>query len=346
MKCVLIVLFAALGCAAQQSPATPSGSSTAAAKPAAITPQHYRVYNSLGWSSSIDEIVAMADGSRVVFLGESHDDPVAHYLEAELLKRITEKYKKVALSMEMFERDVQPVMNEYLAGLISEDQLISAGRAWRNYRSDYKPMVDFAKQNKLPVIAANAPRRYVNRVGRNGADSLSAVSEEAKNWLPPLPYYPASKEYRARFVKVMEEGRKEAEEARKKAEEERKKAGTAPAPKPAMPAQHPTEPDMEKTLAAQSLWDATMAFSVADYLTRNPDSKVVHVNGRFHSERRLGAVEHLNRYRGDARPIVVSIVPDKGFPNFDAKEMQKLGDFVIVTDANLPRSYADTPGQR
>jgi uncharacterized iron-regulated protein len=354
------VLLIAGNLTAQAPPSasqTPSNSPqpAAPAKPVTITAEHYRVYNSLGWPSSLDEILSMADTTRVVILGESHDDPVAHFLEAEIFKRLHAKYKDLALSLEMFETDTQGVLNEYLAGLIPEDQLISAGRAWRNYRTDYKPMVDYAKEHKLPVIAANAPRRYVNRVGRLGAESLNELPAEAKALLPPLPYQPASKAYRARFEKVMEEGRKQAEEeARKRAEEQskqtaadphaaQKKAASAP-PQPMQ--QHPSQADLERTLAAQSLWDASMSFSIADFLTRRPSTRVMHVNGRFHSEARLGLVEHLARYRPDVRPLIVGMMPSKSFPNFDAAQMKGMADFIIVTDESLPRSMSPGPGFR
>ena len=82
---------------------------------------------------------------------------------------------------------MQIVLDEYLNGLISEDHFLLSSRPWKNYKTDYRPLVEIAKQNKLSVIAANAPRRYVNMVSRNGRDSLNGLSKQAKEWLAPLP---------------------------------------------------------------------------------------------------------------------------------------------------------------
>src|SRR5207249_4721318 len=123
-----------------------------------------------------------------VFLGEHHDDPVAHHLELALLKRAQEQAARqakppgtaarpVALAMEMFERDVQDVLDEYLAGYITERHFKDASRPWKSYDKDYRPLVEFARENKLAVLASNAPRRYVNRVSRLGAASLKDVPD-------------------------------------------------------------------------------------------------------------------------------------------------------------------------
>jgi uncharacterized iron-regulated protein len=253
------------------------------------------------------EAVGQAD---VVFIGENHDDPVAHYLQLEFLKAAQEHFGKngrnIALSMEMFERDVQIVLDEYLKDLISEQHFLSSSRAWNNYKTDYRPLIEFAKENKLVVIAANAPRRYVNRVSRLGRDSLNELSPTAKSWLAPLPYAAASKEYADKFNKLMSAG------------------GTH---------------DTSKILDSQSLWDATMADSIATYFKKQSKALVIHINGRFHSEKRLGAPEHLLRYRSKTRFIVITIVSDDTFPNFAATKHIDLGDFVIVTDPKLPRTF-------
>ena len=108
-------------------------------------------------------------------MGEQHDDAVAHFLQLQIFKAAVEKYskdRKVALSLEMFERDVQTVVDEYLKNLISETHFLASSRPWGNYKTDYRPLVELAKEKNLPVIAANAPRRYVNMVTRLGRDSL------------------------------------------------------------------------------------------------------------------------------------------------------------------------------
>jgi uncharacterized iron-regulated protein len=88
------------------------------------------------------------------------------YLKIASIKR---RKKKCRPSLEMFERDVQIVLDEYVKDLITEKKFLDDSRPWNNYKTDYRPLVEYAKQNKLPVIAANAPRRYINMVSRGGA---------------------------------------------------------------------------------------------------------------------------------------------------------------------------------
>ncbi len=287
----------------------------AADPPPVIGDAHFRVYRADGRPAELDSIVKAARENDVTFLGEIHNDPVAHYLERRLLEGIADE--KTTLSLEMFETDVQPVVDEYLAGLINEEHLISAGRAWKAYKTDYRELIEFAKARKLPVLAANAPRRYVNRVSRLGRESLVELPAQAKATLPPLPYAEASADYSAKFTKLMEESRKQAE------------ASKTPVPQ--------GEVNIPRALMAQSLWDAGMAFSIAQHLTRQPGRRVVHVNGGFHTEQHLGTVEHLTRYRPGVKVLVVTMVPAKAFPAFDPATMRDKGDFVIVTDAALSK---------
>ncbi len=279
-----------------------------------IADQHYRVYRGSGEAASLDDVIAAAKSAQVVFLGESHNDAVAHDLEKKILEQAWTP--GLALSLEMFESDIQYVVDEYLAGLISEEHLLSSGRAWRNYKKDYAPLVEFAKEKNSPVIAANPPRRYVNRVSRLGASALQELDPQAKQFLPPLPYAKASASYEEKFNRVMEEARSGSNKL--------------------------TPEALLRNLEAQSLWDAGMAYSIANFLTRNPGKRVLHVNGSFHTAYRLGIVEHLTRYRPDAKSLVITMSSEKSFPEFDREKMMNQGDFVIVTDPALPRSYTST----
>lgn len=281
-----------------------------------VTEKHFRVFKPDGKEATLDELFAAMKDVDVVFVGESHDDPVAHYIELALLRGANERYGKsrsVVLSLEMIERDVQIVVDEYLAGLITEAQFIANSRAWKNYQQDYRPMVEYARENKLAVIAANAPRRYVNRVSRLGRASLDALSPQAKSWLAPLPYAEASKAYTDKFVNLMNQN-----------------AGSNPA--------HQITKD-SPVLSSQSLWDATMAFSIAEVFKTKPNALVVQVNGSFHSEEKLGIPDHLLRYRSGTKMLVVTVKTDEGFPNFDRDKLGRLGDFIILADPSLPRSY-------
>lgn len=302
--------------------------------PIAPTPEaHYRAFDGRGRRVTLREVVEALAAADVLLVGETHNDAVAHLLEAELLKLADERFgrtdsrgrRAVALSLEMFERDVQIVLDEYLGGLIAERHFLSSSRPWKNYQTDYRPLVEYARSRKLPVIAANAPARYVSRVSASGPDSLTSLSPAAKGWLPPLPFPPASRAYEAKFTRFMRGG------------------DSAPPPAPAAAAQTPANPHAahggaNHLLAAQTLRDASMGHSIAEFLNRSPDALVLHVNGKFHSEERLGVAEQLKHYRPRTRVLVLTIVPGEGFPDFDAPRLGGLGDFVILTDPALPRS--------
>jgi uncharacterized iron-regulated protein len=285
---------------------------------------HYRAFDSKGHPVTLQSIIDSLEGADVLFVGETHDNAVAHMLEAELLQRADERFgaasgkrRDVALSLEMFERDVQAVLDEYLAGLISERHFLLSSRPWKNYETDYRPLVEYARAHRLPVIAANAPARYVSRVSSQGPESLDALSKDVvKLWLPPLPFPPASGAYAAKFNRFMTGD-----------------ATPAPTPTPAQANPHGSL----HLLEAQTLRDASMAYRIAEFLKRGRDPLVVQVNGTFHSEERLGVPEQLARYRPRARAVVVTIVPEDDFPDFDAARLGRLGDFVIITDPEVKR---------
>jgi uncharacterized iron-regulated protein len=271
----------------------------------------FRAFDRAGKPVKLEQIAEASAQADAVFLGEQHDDATAHLLETEILRRVFEyaKKRKIILSMEMFERDVQIVMDEYLRGLITEKKFLDDSRPWNNYKTDYRPLVEFAKQNNLPVVAANAPRRYVNMVSRLGRDSLKQLSPDAKKWLAPLPYAQASQAYADKFKRLMG----------------------------AMPE---AANGLNKILDSQSLWDATMADSVAkSLLLREENALVLHINGAFHTENRLGIVEHLLKYKPKTRVIVITMKSVDNFPNFDATKDADAGDFVILTNPKLPRSF-------
>ena len=275
-----------------------------------VSTDNYRVFDANGNPSDIVAVIKALDGVDVVFLGEQHDDSVCHALEFEIFQKAVADYaakRKVGLSMEMFERDVQIVVNEYLNGQITEAQFLASSRPWGNYKTDYRPLVELAKEKHLPVVAANAPRRYVNMVSRNGRDVLNGLTKEAKAWIAPLPYGEPSDAYSKKFKALM-----------------------GPSPEAQM--------GIDKILASQSLWDATMSNSVANYLKKNKGALVVHLNGGFHTESHLGTAEQIFKYRKNARVLVVTMRYEDDFKTFDKAKDAGIGDFVILTDAKQPRS--------
>jgi uncharacterized iron-regulated protein len=267
----------------------------------ALNVAHYTIYNTAtGKIISVDDIVNDMAKADVLFFGEEHNDTTAHYLELALLKKLAAKYPaKVALSMEMFETDTQPVLNEYLRGLIREKNFITDARAWPNYK-DYRPLIELAKSksNSIDVIAANAPARYTNMVTRMGLEGLNKLDATGKLHLPPLPIDTATGKYYDKFTGIM--------------------GGHG-------------MPGME-LYQAQNLWDATMAWQIAQYLKTHNGIKVLQLNGGFHSEERLGAMAQLKKYYAKAKALNIACIAGVEITKPDWIKYTNLADYIILTD--------------
>jgi uncharacterized iron-regulated protein len=268
---------------------------------------YYKIYDTRTKQIvSIEKIVADAATADVLFFGEEHNDSAGHYLENKIFRALHVQYSdKLALSMEMFETDNQIVLNEYLNGIIDESRLAKDARLWSNYK-DYRPMVEYAKQNKIPVIAANPPRRYVSMVTRRGMKSLDSLTKVAKAFLPPLPYDTLTGRYREKFMDIMKGS--------------------------------PGASSMN-IYYSQSLWDAGMAYSIYRFNKKNKGIKIFHCVGKFHTDEKLGTAAQLQMRNKKLRILNISCFPDKSFNNPEWEQFSKLGDYVILTDPDLKRTY-------
>jgi uncharacterized iron-regulated protein len=269
---------------------------------------------------TINDIVDDMENNDVLFYGEEHNDSITHYLENKIFETLFQKYSNaMTLSMEMFERDVQPIMNEYLTSDIRERNFKKDARAWSNYR-DYRPMVEFCKTNKLDVICANAAGRYSNLAGRKGQTALMNLPLESKKFFAPLPYDTASGKYYEKLMDLSGHG------------------STIDTAKKAPPV---IGMGNFSLIAAQSLWDATMAYSISEYLKLHKTKKVFQVNGRFHSDEHFAVVAQLKKYSPKTKVLVISSGSDEAFPNIDWKKHQHLGDYIIITDPKVPTTYKE-----
>lgn len=276
------------------------------------------IYHDDGSPADIAALVGAADTVDVVLIGEVHTDPAAKELALELGDRLqarSEANPPVVLSLEIFERDVQTLLDEYLAGLINEEHFLADSRPWSGYRSQYSLLVNTAREEGWKVIAANPPRRYVNRVAREGVGSLEDLSESARKWLPPLPYAGPSSAYRDAWIQLMQgsaHGRSDNDESDD------------------TPSHHPNQ--FEDMMQAQALWDAGMAHSIARQLMRAPSTKVVHLAGSFHVEDGTGIEEHLMRYRPGTSVLSVTVRPVDDPAVIDDYGYKGRADFVILSD--------------
>ncbi|MBS1520433.1 MAG: ChaN family lipoprotein [Bacteroidetes bacterium] len=270
--------------------------------------RHYKIYDTRNQKViSTDDIISDMSNADVLFFGEEHNDSTCHVLELILFTKLSSKYPgKAALSMEMFETDCQNVLNEYLEGLIREKNFITEARAWHNYK-DYRPLIELAKAQQSPVIAANAPARYVNMVNRMGLTSLEKLSKTAKAWLPPLPIDTATGAYYEKFLQTM--------------------------------GGHSGNIGGMQMYQAQNLWDATMGWSIARFVKKHRDYKILQLNGGFHSEEKLGAAAQLKKYSSKPKILNITCFSDEQFDNPDWSKYSKNNDYIILTDPKLAKTY-------
>ncbi len=291
-----------------------------------LTEKNYRIYSvKAGKEINLQQIADDMNQADVLFFGEEHNDSVTHYLEKTMLEKLFASYPtQLTLSLEMFERDVQPVMDEYLGGYIREKSFKKDARVWSNYK-DYRPMVEFAKDHKLDVVCANAASRYTNLAGRKGQAALMELPKASKSNFAPLPYDTASGKYYEKLMMLSGHGASQL-------------AVTDTANKSKMPVMSMGNFNL---VVSQSLWDATMAYSISSYLKKHKDKKIMQVNGRFHSDEGFAVVTQLKKYRPKTRVLIISSGTDEKFPNIDWKAYTTQGDYIIITDPSVPRTYEE-----
>lgn len=268
---------------------------------------HYKIYDTRTKQLiPVENIISGMEKADVLFFGEEHNDSVGHYLENLILQALYTAFgEKLVLSLEMFESDNQLVLNEYLSGKIDESRFSRDARLWSNYK-DYRPMIEFSKQNNIPVIAANPPRRYVTMVSRRGMRSLDSLSKEAKRFLPKLPYDTLGGRYREKFMDIMKGS----------------PGGGSP-----------------NIYYSQSLWDAGMANNIHVFLKKHRGTKVFHCVGRFHSDEKLGTATQLQKRNPRLKILNISCFSDASFENPDWEKFTLLGDYIIVTNPELKKTY-------
>jgi uncharacterized iron-regulated protein len=258
--------------------------------------------------------VMLADLARadVLIVGEQHDDPNTHRLEAALLEGLRRRKVPVTLSLEMFERDVQGALDDYLAGRITEERFLAAARPWPRYAADYRPLVELARAHEWPVVAANVPRRHAAEVAREGLGALDALPAEerahaARDLQCPLDAY-----YQ-RFAETMS-------------------AHSAPASEQTSPDE--ARARTERYYFSQCLKDETMAESIALAVGRadGRPGTVVHYTGAFHSDFGLGTVERVRRRLPGRRIAFLSIVPTTDIDNVrPPDEDLKRAEYLVYT---------------
>lgn len=262
----------------------------------------YQIYNSKGKRISFEKMIDGLQKSDVVLFGEHHDNSIVHWLQLKVTKSLAEK-RALTLGAEMFESDNQKVLNDYLLGKINQKQLDTLARLWNNYKTDYKPIVDFAKEKQIKVIATNVPRKFASLVYKQGVEALDALSEEEKSWMAPLPFpYDASL---PGYVKMMEMF-KDSNHAN------------------------------ENFPKSQAVKDATMGYFISENL--EPNKLFIHYNGSYHSDNFEGINWYLKKYNKNLKIVTITTVEKTNIDEISAEEMA-LADFILIIDAEMTKTF-------
>jgi len=262
----------------------------------------YKIFKINGHKTSYRKLLKEAKKADIVFFGEEHDNPVAHWLELELTKDLHKKAEKpIILGAEMMETDNQKQVDLYLKDSINYKTFKKEARLWPNFKTDYKPLLDFAKKNRLPFVASNIPRRYASKVYHGGFKALDTLPKKEKQWIAPLPIkYDASL---SQYQKMM-----------------------------AMMGGHGGD-NLPK---AQAVKDATMAYNIIKQYKEG--SLFIHYNGSFHSNAHQGIVWYIKQARPDLKIVTITIESQENVKKLDKKHKGK-ADFIIATDKDFPKSY-------
>jgi uncharacterized iron-regulated protein len=262
----------------------------------------YLLYDSKGKETSYETLLKEAKNADIILFGELHNNPICHWLEQELTKDLhTIKKSDLILAAEMFESDDQIAINEYLTGKLSDKTFKDEVKLWSNYSNDYKPLLDFAKTNHLPFIAANIPRRYANMVYSKGLERLDSIDNEAKRWICPLPmkYDPELKCYKDIYESAGGHGG-------------------------------------QNLPKSQAIKDATMAYFIMKNFSKG--KTILHYNGSYHSNFHEGIEWYLRQQKKDLKILTIASVEQENIDTLALTSIN-IADFIICNPGSMSRSY-------
>ncbi|KIF54662.1 ChaN family lipoprotein [Vibrio owensii] len=265
----------------------------------------YQLHAPSGEAISVNRLTPALQQADVILIGEWHTHAGIHRFQTDMLKQLSSASRPLALSMEQVTRDKQAILDSYLNGEIGEQYFMKQSNAWPNYESDYRPLVEFAKQADIPVIAANAPKNIVRCIGRQGIDYLDKLDSDERSFVADK-VNTANSPYKEKFMASMHHGKPE---------------------------------QTEKQYAAQVTWDETMAESIVKYLEKHPGTQVVHVAGKFHTEGGLGTAASILNRNPDLNVVVITPTADITSDGSDYQLEVLAPPVRYVQDANRMAAY-------
>lgn len=262
----------------------------------------YMIYDAKGKETDFFKMVEATKEKSYVFFGEYHNNPISHWLQFELTREMFSIHKNhLMLGAEMYEADNQYIIDEYLQGQISEKSFQNEVRLWPNYNTDYKPVMEFAKANKLRMHATNIPRRYANMVYKDGLKSLNALTVQAKSYIVPLDKFEFDSTVNC-YKQLM------------------------------MPGQH----GGENMATAQAIKDATMAHFI--FRAVKPNNVILHYNGAYHSDNYEGIVYYLLKEVEKETILTISTVTQDDISKLD-EENKGIADFIICVPETMTTTH-------
>ncbi|MFO0938532.1 MAG: ChaN family lipoprotein [Gemmataceae bacterium] len=261
----------------------------------AKTPVFRLIHSRTGKEVTLQQMADDLAARDVVYFGELHDNVTGHRVYANLASELVTRRPDAVISMEMFEKDVQGVLNDYLRGRVDEATFLKFSRPWKDYARDYKPLVELARDRKLDVLAANLPRPVASKVAsKEGSTSP---------FLPKLTTAPQD-QYWELFAETMKGH-------------------------PGM------EGAVERMYRAQCAKDDAMAESMAGYITTNPHRHplVIHCNGNFHSDYGLGTMYRLTTRLPLLQSANISMIAVADVAKADVTTDMKKAHYLLIVPA-------------
>jgi len=264
----------------------------------------YLLFNQKGKKVKYEKMLKELGKADIVLFGELHNNPVAHWLQIELAKDLyAEKGNDLVLGAEMFESDNQLILDEYLDSLISQRRFEAEARLWPNYKTDYKPLIEFANKKHLRFVATNVPRRYASLVNAEGFEGLGNLSDEAKKFLPPLPV---------------------------------KYDSTLNAYKSMMEMKGMGSHANSNFPKAQAIKDATMAYFILE--NWSPGKLFLHFHGAYHSQNFESIYWYLKQENPDLNIVTIHTAQQEDISRLQ-EENQEKADFIICVDEDMTKTH-------
>ena len=263
----------------------------------------YTIFDAEGKEIGYETLIKKISSYNVVLLGEIHNCAIVHWLEFEIARSLYDKHgEDLAMGAEMFESDNQLIMDEYMQSVITYDRFEEEARLWPNYSTDYYPYLYFAKENKIPFVATNVPRRYANVVKNRGLQYLDSLSAEAKTYLPPLPIAFVADEENSMFAMMQLFSK--------------------------------SDSNAEYMAQAQAIKDATMAWNIA----KNQAKYFLHIQGNYHSDFKQGMVPYLAEYAPQKSVVTICNVRQEDISSLDSENKGR-ADYYIAVTIDMSVSY-------